>query len=160
MRTDTIITYVLTGILLLVSFYMDKGKTIKGIKKGTKSFFKLMPVLLPLFLFIGIMLTIITPTFISEILGEESGFLGMLFALVIGSITFMPAFVSYPLGAELIESGAGVAQVAALLATLMSVGIVYFSVESKLFSKKAAIYRNAISFIGALLIILVVLVVY
>ncbi len=160
MGLDTIITYILTVTLLVFSFIIDKQKTIKGIKKGTKAFLKLMPILLPMFLFIGIMLAIITPEFITKMLGEDSGFFGMVFALVVGSITFMPAFVSYPLGAQLIENGAGVAQVAAFLATLMSVGIVYYSVESKLFSKKAAIYRNIISFIGALLIILVVLVVY
>ncbi len=160
MGIDLIITYIVTIVLLIMSFIVSKDKTIKGIKKGTKAFLKLMPILLPLFLFIGIMLAIVTPDFISSILGEESGFIGMLFALVVGSITFMPAFVSYPLGAQLIENGAGIAQVAAFLATLMSVGIVYYAAESKLFSKKAAIYRNVISFIGALLIILVVLVVY
>lgn len=160
MGIDTIITYILTAVLLIVSFFMDKQKTIKGIKKGVKSFMKLMPILLPMFLFIGIMLAIITPEFISQVLGEESGILGMLFALIVGSITFMPAFVSYPLGAQLIENGAGIAQVAAFLATLMSVGIVYYSVESKMFSKKAAIYRNIVSFIGALLIILVIWMVY
>ena len=160
MTLDQIIIYVLTLVLLIASFITDKQKTIKGLKKGSKAFLKLMPVLLPLFLFIGIMLAIVTPEFISKILGEESGFFGMLFALVVGSITFMPAFVSYPLGAQLLENGASVAHVAAFLATLMSVGIVYYAAESKLFSKKAAIFRNVVSFIGALLIILVVLVVY
>lgn len=160
MRTDEIVIYALTVSLLIVSFIMNKEKTVKGLQKGAKAFLKLMPVLVPLFLFIGILLAVVTPEFISQILGEESGALGMVFALVVGSITFMPAFVSYPLGAQLIDNGASIAHVAAFLATLMSVGIVYYAAESKLFSKKAAIYRNVISFIGALLIILVVLVVY
>ncbi len=160
MSIDMIITYSLTVVLLIASLIASKEKTVKGIKKGYKAFMKLMPILLPLFLFIGIMLAVVTPEFISSILGDESGIVGMLFALIVGSITFMPAFVSYPLGAQLIENGAGIAQVAAFLATLMSVGIVYYAAESKLFSKKAAIYRNVISFIGALLIILVVWMVY
>jgi len=157
---DQIIIYAITAVLLISSFIANKKKTLMGLKKGAKAFGKLMPVLLPLFLFIGIMLAIVTPEFISTILGEESGFVGMLFALIVGSITFMPAFVSYPLGAQLLENGANSAHVAAFLATLMSVGIVYYAAESKLFSKKAAIYRNIVSFIGALLIILVILVVY
>ncbi len=160
MGIDQIIIYALTGVLLIVSFFASKEKTIKGLKKGYKAFMKLMPVLLPLFLFIGIMLAVVTPEFISSILGEESGIFGMIFALVVGSITFMPAFVSYPLGAQLLENGASVTHVAAFLATLMSVGIVYYAAESKLFSKKAAIFRNVISFIGALLIIFVIMVVY
>ena len=160
MSIDQNIVYSLTVVLLIISLISDRRKTMKGLKKGFKAFMKLMPVLLPLFLFIGIMLAIVTPEFISKMLGEESGLLGMMFALIVGSITFMPAFVSYPLGAQLIENGAGVAQVAAFLATLMSVGIVYYAAESKLFSKKAAIFRNVVSFIGALLIVLVVLWVY
>jgi hypothetical protein len=41
----------------------------------------------------------------------------------------------------------------------MSVGLVYFAMESKMFNKKVAIYRNIVSFIGAILVILVVMLV-
>jgi len=160
MTIDTILIYGVTIILLIISFIKDKQKTLKGIKKGIKSFLKIMPVLLPMFLFIGIMLAVITPNFISSILGEQSGFLGMIGGLVIGSITFMPPFVAYPLGVELLENGAALPQVAGFLATLMSVGLVYFAVERKLFNTKSAILRNVVSFLGAVLIIIVVLVVY
>jgi hypothetical protein len=39
----------------------------------------------------------------------------------------------------------------------MSVGLVYFAMESKLFNRKVAIYRNLVSFLGAILVVLVVL---
>ena len=136
------------------------SKTKKGIIKGVKSFLKLLPVLLPLFLFIGILLAIVTPDFISSLLGEDSGFVGILFGLLLGSITFMPPFVAYPLGVELLANGGAYPQVAGFLVTLMSVGIVYYSAESKFFSKKAAIYRNLISFLGAIIVILIVWMVY
>ena len=160
MSIEALIIYIITGVLLLVSFIADKQKTWKGIIKGTRSFFKLLPILIPMFLFIGVLLAMITPSFISQLLGEQSGLLGMITGLIIGSITFMPPFVAYPLGVDLLENGAALPQVAGFLATLMSVGIVYFSVERKLFSTKSAILRNAVSFIGAILIIIVVLVVY
>lgn len=160
MSTETYIIYGLAIVLLLVSFFKDKEKTKKGLKKAYKSFIKLMPVLIPLFLFVGILLAIITPSFISSILGEESGFLGYVIGMSIGSITFMSPFVAYPLGQELLENGAAYPQVAGFLVTLMSVGLVYFPMESKFFNKKAAIYRNIISFIGAILVVLVVVVIY
>lgn len=160
MSTETNIIYGLAIVLLLVSFFKDKEKTKKGLKKAYKSFIKLMPVLIPLFLFVGILLAIITPSFISSILGEESGFLGYVIGMSIGSITFMSPFVAYPLGQELLENGAAYPQVAGFLVTLMSVGLVYFAMESKFFNKKAAIYRNIISFIGAILVVLVVVVIY
>lgn len=157
---EGIIIYVITLLFLLVSFFKDKKKTMLGIKKGYKSFIKIFPVMLPMFLFIGILVTIVTPEFISNLLGENSGILGIIFGLVVGSITFMPPFVAYPLGVELLENGAAMPQVAGFLVTLMSVGVVYFAMESKLFSKKSAVLRNLVSLIGAIVVILVVMVTY
>ncbi|MFP4478024.1 MAG: permease [Candidatus Izemoplasmatales bacterium] len=160
MSIEVYIIYGLAVLLLFISFLKDKGKTKKGLMKAFKSFMKLMPVLIPLFLFVGILLALITPAFISSILGEDSGFLGYVIGMSVGSITFMSPFVAYPLGQELLESGAAYPQVAGFLVTLMSVGLVYFAMESKFFNKKAAIYRNLISFIGAIVVVFVVLVVY
>ena len=160
MSIETYVIYGIAIILVVISAFKDLEKTKKGVLKGVKSFMKLLPMLLPLFLFIGILLALVTPEFISSLLGDDSGILGYLFALTVGSVTFMPAFVSYPLGAELINNGAGYPQVAGLLVTLMSVGIVYYAAESKFFGKKAAIYRNIISFIGAIIVVLIVLAVY
>ena len=157
---ETYVIYGIAIILFVLSFIFDKGKTKKGLLKGFKSFIKLFPILVPLFLIIGILLAVVTPEFISESLGSDSGIFGYLFALIVGSITFLPSFVAFPLGAELLEAGAGVPQVAGFLVTLMSVGIVYYSAESKYFSKKAAIYRNLVSFIGAIIVILIVMVMF
>ena len=160
MGVEGIVIYVVTGVLLIVSFLKDRKKTLKGLKKGYKSFMKLLPVLLPIFLFIGILVTLVTPEFVSSLLGENSGILGIIFGMVVGSITFMPPFVAYPLGTELLESGAAMPQVAGFLVTLMSVGFVYLALESKLFSRKSALLRNLVSIVGAIVVILVVMVMY
>lgn len=160
MGLETYIIYIVTIVLLVVSFFKSKEKTVKGLKKGVKTFLKILPILIPLFLFVGIILALVTPEFISNSLGESSGIFGIAFGLVIGSITFMSPFVAYPLGVELLENGAAYPQIAGFLVTLMSVGVVYFAAESKFFSKKAAIVRNLISFIGALIVIVIVSVMY
>lgn len=160
MSIETIILYGLTAVLLIVSFFKDRKKTYKGIKKGVKSFLKLMPVLIPTFMFIGILLAVVTPEFISRLLGEESGILGIISGLTVGSITFMPPFVAYPLGVELLENGGAYPQVAGFLVALMSVGIVYYVLESKTFNVKVTILRNVISLIGAIIVVLIVMVMY
>jgi len=160
MSLEAIIIYTLAGVLTIISFIYNKDKTLKGLKKGAKSFIKLMPVLLPLFLFIGILLALVTPEFISSILGEDSGFFGYVFGIVVGSVTFMPPFVAYPLGRELLNNGAAYPQVAGFLVALMSVGLVYFAAESKFFSAKSALIRNIVSIIGAIIVIGVAWVVY
>ncbi|MGM0436513.1 MAG: permease [Bacillota bacterium] len=160
MSLDAMIIYGIAIGLTIVSAIIDIEKTKKGFKKGARSFIKLMPVLVPLFLFVGILLAVVTPQFISSLLGEESGFIGVILGLSVGSITFMPPFVAFPLGKELLESGGAYPQVAGFLVTLMSVGIVYFAAETKFFSKKSAIIRNSVSFIGAIIVVGVVAVIY
>jgi uncharacterized membrane protein YraQ (UPF0718 family) len=160
MSVETYIIYGLTIILVIISYIKNKKKTINGIKKGIKTFLKVLPILLPLFLIVGILLAVITPEFVYNILGENSGILGYVLGMTIGSITFMSPFVAYPLGAELLANGAAHPQIAGFLVTLMSVGIIYYPMESKFFNKKAAIYRNIVALLGAIIVVLVVLVIH
>lgn len=160
MSIEGLIIYGVALVLTVISLIKSKEKTMMGLKKGAKSFMKLMPVLLPLFLFIGILLTLVTPSFISSVLGEESGLVGYLFGLTVGSITFMPPFVAYPLGQSLLDNGAAYPQVAGFLVALMSVGLVYFQVESRYFNKKSALFRNLVSLLGAIIVIGIVSVIY
>ncbi|WP_105617707.1 permease [Vallitalea okinawensis] len=156
MDISSLIMYVLAIILLIISFIKDRSKTKKAIKKGWMAFKKIVPVLVPLFLIVGIVLTVVTPDMIGSLLGEQSGFIGVLIGLVTGSIAFMPPFVTYPLGVELLDKGAGYPQVAALVTTLMAVGLVYWSAETKFFGTKSTILRNGLAFIASITVALVI----
>ena len=61
MSIETYIIYGLTLILVIISFMKDRQKTLLGIKKGYKAFMKIVPVLIPLFLFIGMVYPINVP---------------------------------------------------------------------------------------------------
>lgn len=156
---STIILYILAFVLLLISFIKDRHKTKIALKKGWMSFKKIMPILIPLFIIVGIILTIVTPDMIKSFLGEDSGALGILIALIVGSVSFLPPFVTYPLGAELIREGAGYPQVAALVTALMGVGFVYLFIESKFFGSKATFLRNGLALMAAAIVAVVVMVV-
>lgn len=156
MDISTIILYVISIVLLIISFTKDKKKTKMGIKKGWMAFKKILPILLPLFLIVGIILTIISPDIIKFALGENSGVMGVFIGLILGSISFMPPFVTYPLGVELLEKGAGYPQVAAFVTTLMAVGIVYYTAEKKFFGTKSTILRNGLGFVASLIVALII----
>ena len=140
------VLYSVAGVLLLVSFIKDKSKTKKSIKVAWKSFAKLLPTVLAMMLFIGISLSVINQSVISTLIGSESGVLGTIIALTIGSIVALPSFVAFPLGGALLKAGAGYMQVAALVSTIMAVGIVSLPVEIKYFNKNIAIKRIILSF--------------
>lgn len=140
------VLYSVAGILLLISFIKDKSKTKKSIKIAWKSFGKLIPVVLAMMLFIGITLAVLDQSLITSLIGSESGVLGVMIALVIGSIVAIPSFVAFPLGGSLLKAGAGYMQVAALVSTIMAVGIVSLPIEIKYFNKDIAVKRIVLSF--------------
>lgn len=152
----TIILYVLATGFLLLSFFKDRKKTKKALKKAWKSFENILPQFLSILIIIGILLAILSPETISKLLGQESGGLGMVIAAIIGSITLIPGFVAFPLAAALLKSGAGFMQIAVFISTLMMVGIVTIPLEIKYFGKKATFIRNGMAFLFSFIAAIVI----
>ncbi|MGL4912402.1 MAG: permease [Romboutsia sp.] len=146
------ILYGLCTILLIVSFIKDKEKTKLAFKNGFKSFENIMPQFLFIIIIVAIILSIVDPSAISNLIGPESGLLGISLSSIVGSITMMPTFVAFSTGDSLLKSGAGYAQVAALISTLTMVGVLTFSLESSYIGKKAAFYRNFIALLFAFVV--------
>ena len=151
----TYILYALAITGLAVSFFKDRQKTKAALMKAWKSFENILPQILTIFLVIGFALAIFPPETIRKLLGSESGFLGILAAAVVGSITLMPGFVAFPLAAALLNSGAGYMQLAAFVSTLMMVGIITIPIERKTFGLKATITRNASAFVFSFVVAIV-----
>ncbi|WP_019229278.1 permease [Sedimentibacter sp. B4] len=145
--TSTIALYVIAIAALAVSFVKSRLNTKLALKKAWKSFENILPQFLSILVIIGIMLAILTPDQISSMIGNESGWFGVIIASVIGAITLIPGFIAFPLAAALLKSGAGYMQIAAFISTLMMVGVVTMPVEMKFFGKKATLIRNAEAFV-------------
>jgi uncharacterized membrane protein YraQ (UPF0718 family) len=152
----TKILYLAAFLLLILSFMKDKNKTKMALKKAWKAFENILPQFLSILIIIGIMLSIITPETVSRLMGEKSGWMGMLVAGVIGSITLIPGFIAFPLAEALLKSGAGFMQIAVLISALMMVGIVTMPVEIKYFGRKATILRNSMAFIFSFIVAIVI----
>lgn len=151
----TITLYIISFSALLISFIKSKEKTILSLKKAWKVFENILPQFLSIIVIIGIMLAILTPGQISKLLGNESGWIGVILAALIGSITLIPGFVAFPLAAALLKNGAGYMQIAAFVSTLMMVGIVTVPVEIKYFGRKATIIRNTSAFLFSFIVALI-----
>jgi uncharacterized membrane protein YraQ (UPF0718 family) len=136
------ILYAIAIILLSISFIKDRNKTRDALLKSWKSFRNIIPDMLSIMLFVGLSLSILTPTLISSIIGEKSGLTGIVYSSLIGSIALVPSFVVFPLGHTLVQNGAGLPQVAVLMSTLMSVGITTLPMEQKIFGRSFAYFRN------------------
>jgi len=146
--------YIVTAVALGISFFKSKEKTIQALKKAWKSFENILPQFLSILLIIGFVLSVLNANQISQLIGQESGWIGVFIASIIGSITLIPGFIAFPLASALLKNGAGYMQIGAFISTLMMVGIVTIPLEIKFFGKKAAILRNSLAFVFSLFVAL------
>jgi len=151
----TLAFYGLAALGLIFSLVKSRENTVLALKKAWKAFANIMPQFLGIILLIGILLSVLSAQQISQLIGADSGWVGVLIASIIGSITLIPGFVAFPLAAALLENGAGYMQIGAFVSTLMMVGIVTMPVEFLYFGKKATLLRNGMGFVFSILVAVV-----
>ena len=139
-------------VCLILSLIVDQRKTFEGIKRGLKMFLNLLPALLTVLILVSIFLYLMPEKTIAKYLGTKSGALGVMVAALIGAISLIPGFVAFPLAGILVSKGVSYTVVAVFITSLMMVGILTLPMEIKYFGKKAAIMRNVLSFLGAIII--------
>ncbi len=149
---DYKILYGFTLMLVIISAFRDRAKTRLALKKAWQSFEKILPELLGILILMSLVLAFLEPELISKMLGKDSGWWGVLIATGVGAIAMIPGFVAFPIVAMLLQKGAGYAQMAAFLSSLMMVGIITLPLEVKYFGKKTTLLRNITAFMFALMI--------
>jgi uncharacterized membrane protein YraQ (UPF0718 family) len=154
--TFTYILYALTAILLAISAFKSRMKTLLALKKAWKMFLSMLPQFLAILFLIGLILAVIKPETIQKVIGAESGVLGMLLSGAVGAVALIPVLIAFPVASQLLQNGAGIMQIAVFISALTTVGIITIPLESKYLGKKTAILRNALFFIFSFLVAFVV----
>lgn len=150
---DNAFIFIIVSILLtFVSFLLDRRKTMLGLKKGWKMFQNVAIPFLNILILVSLVLHVVPPSLIVRYLGAGSGWGGLAIAAIVGSITLIPGFISYPIASVLIIQGASYTTVATFMTTLMMVGVVTLPLEIKYFGRSVAILRNVLNFIAAVVI--------
>lgn len=131
----------------MISFIKDKRKTLLSLKKAWKMFAGVLPQFVAILLLVGVALAVLSPKTIKRMIGEETGFTGMLLTSFVGAITVVPVMIAFPIVAELLKNGAGIIQMAVFVSTLTTVGIITIPMEIKYLGKKIAVLRNVLAFV-------------
>ena len=71
----------------MVSFVKDRYKTLLSLKKAWKMFAGVLPQFVAILLLVGVALAVLSPKTIKRMIGEETGFTGMLLTSFVGAIT-------------------------------------------------------------------------
>jgi uncharacterized membrane protein YraQ (UPF0718 family) len=153
---ESILYYLAALVLLIITLVKDIKKARMALQKSLKGFLHLLPQMSFIMLLMGLSLAVFSPEAISGIIGSDSGVTGVVIAVLVGAVTLIPSFITIPLGATLIESGAGLAQVTGFISALMGIGFVTYPMEKKYFGRKFALYRNIGAFFMTVLFVIIV----
>jgi uncharacterized membrane protein YraQ (UPF0718 family) len=143
---------IFTAVITIISYIFNKKKTVTGIKKGLIQFVRILPTLLSVIMIISVVLYFVSDKFIMEYLGNDAGLDAYISAALIGSVSLLPGFIAYPLSGILVKTGVSLSVIAVFITTLHMVGMLTIPIESKYFGIKVTLLRNALSFIGALIV--------
>ncbi|NOR44542.1 MAG: hypothetical protein GQ534_03065 [Candidatus Delongbacteria bacterium] len=146
-----IILYIITAILLLVSFFKSPQKTKMALKKAWKKFSKIVLPFLIMLMLVSIVFFLVPEDVIMKYMNDESKWFSIFLATMFGSISVLPGFVAYPLSGLLLEKGLSYMAISAFTTTLMMVGIITFPIEKAYLGVKVTILRNIISLFIALI---------
>lgn len=142
--------YIVAGLALLVSLCFSRGKTVRSLKVAARRFIRILPAFILMLVLVSVALYLVPDEVISHYLGGRNIFIDVILASSLGSITFMPGFIAFPLAGILLQKGVTYMVIAAFTTTLMMVGVLTVPIEKAYFGLKVTVIRNVIGFLIAL----------
>ena len=115
MLIPTIIMAALAIVLFITGYNKGHGEHITGLKSAMNMTLEILPLLIFAFIIAGMIQVLLPNETISKWIGTESGIKGILFGTVAGALSPGGPYVSLPIVAGLLRSGAGVGTMVAFL---------------------------------------------
>ena len=115
MLIPTIIMGVLAIALLIIGYQKGGGEHILGLKTAGNILLQILPLLIFAFIIAGMVQVIIPQEMISRWVGSESGFRGILIGTALGGVTPGGPFVTLPIAAGLLRTGASIGTMVAFV---------------------------------------------
>ena len=115
MLIATVIMGLLAIILVSVGYYKGGGEHVLGLKSAMNMTVQILPLVIFAFIVAGMIQTLVPHEFLSKWIGKESGIRGILIGTVAGSLVTGGPYVSLPIAAGLLRSGASVGTTVAFL---------------------------------------------
>jgi uncharacterized protein len=115
MLLPTVIMGSLALILFLLGSVKGDNSQMAGMKIGMKMILEILPLLIFAFLVAGMVQVLIPAEMISKWVGREAGMRGIIVGTLTGAIAPGGPYVSLPIAAALMKSGAGVGTMIAFI---------------------------------------------
>lgn len=146
MLIPTIIMGVITIILLYIGYQRGGGEHLLGLKSAGNLLLPIIPLLIFAFIVAGMIQILIPQQIISSWVGAESGFRGLLIGSAIGGLLPGGPYVSMPIAAGLLRTGASIGTMVALLTAWSLLAFSRLPIEVGLLGWKFTLIRLACVF--------------
>ncbi len=103
----TVIMFLIAAALFIIATLQGDGRNVTGLKAAWTMTYQIIPLLIFAFITAGMVQILIPKEEIAKWVGDESGFRGLLFGTLAGSITPGGPFISLPIAAGMLKAGAG-----------------------------------------------------
>ncbi len=115
MLIPTVALGILALILLAVGYLKGEGEHISGLRSALGMTVEILPLLVFAFIIAGMVQVLLSNEVIGRWVGPESGFRGIVIGSVAGGLCPGGPFVSLPIAAGLLHSGAGIGTMVAFI---------------------------------------------
>ena len=147
---------VVYGIIVVLSYIYaikkSKSNSKKALKKGGVQFLKQLPMLISIFLIVGLFDEFVPKSVVMAFVGKGNETLSILSSAIFGTIVMGPVSSAYPFGALLLKKGATITATAIFLNSWVMVGFVTIPYEISVFGRRFTLTRNVLAFVGAIVI--------
>lgn len=147
---------VLVAALYAFFYRRSSERTVQSLRAAGKALQTMAPLLIGIFGLIGLFEVYVPPQLIERWLGATSGLTSLLIGGAIGAVALGPPAAAFPLAGSFLQAGAWPPAVATFIVCWVSVGVVSLPIEAHVFGWRFALTRNAVTFVAALLIGLIV----
>jgi len=139
MFMPTVIMGILAIVMLLIGYY--KGEHINGLNQALRMIIQILPLLIFAFIVAGMVQVLLPSAAIAKWIGNESGIKGILIGTVAGAFTPGGPYVSLPIVAGLLRSGASIGTTVAYITGWSLWGLTRLPMEVGLLGWRFAIIR-------------------
>jgi hypothetical protein len=115
MLVPTLVMATIAVALILIGYNRGQGEHVAGLLKGWDMTIQILPLLVFAFIVAGMVQILVPQELLSRWIGEESGLRGILIGCVAGGLAPGGPYVSLPVVAGLLKSGAGTGTMVAFL---------------------------------------------
>ncbi len=123
----------------------------KALKKSILSLISVLPMIIAVVGFVGIMQTYITPDKFSFLFGKST-FLDTLAGTFVGAISVGHGMISYVIAEGLLEHGVSVYAASAFILAWVTLGFIQLPAEASVFGVRFTVYRNILTLVSTILV--------